>query len=89
MSLELRCRGRLPRGNVIAIAGAQGHCRLVSALAIGVVAAGLSVGVWAHGDGEEHAGEPMQAQATGVRLAAQSHDFELVAVAQGNAAGAE
>jgi membrane fusion protein, heavy metal efflux system len=82
MNLDCRCLGRLPGGKVIAIAEAQGR-RLVSALAIGTVAIGASTGAWAHGDGEDHAAEPMQPQATGVRLAAQSHDFELVAVAQG------
>jgi membrane fusion protein, heavy metal efflux system len=83
MNFERRGRGRLLGGKVIAMAGAQGHCRLVSALAIGIVATCLSVTAWAHGNVDEHAIEPTQVRATGGRLVAQSDSFELVAVAQG------
>jgi membrane fusion protein, heavy metal efflux system len=83
MNFERRDRDRLPGRKVIAIAGAQGYCRLVSALAIVVIATCLSVSAWAHGNVDEHAAEPTQVRATGGRLVAQSDGFELVAVAQG------
>src|SRR5882672_4015902 len=83
MNLERRCRDGLPDGEAVAITGTRGRCRLISTLAVGVVAMSVSVAAWAHGDAEEHAAEPMQAQATGVRAVAQSREFELVAVAQG------
>jgi len=62
----------------------QCHRRLVSALVLGIGAAlGGTPGIaWAHGDAEMSAG-PIQGEVVGPRLAAQSGDFELVAVAQG------
>src|ERR1700690_1981950 len=86
MNVE-RCRlVGLPRETVVSrepVPGGNTRRRVVPLLAIGVVAASLSAPAWAHGDGDGHDAEPMQPQATGARLAAQSHDFELVAVANG------
>lgn len=86
MNIE-RCRpadGTLePRG--VVMVGMQGRRRLVSALLFGFGAAlGCAPGiVWAHGGGAEMSAALMQGPAAGARLAAESGDFELVAVAQG------